>query len=98
MGGIFSIDVLEHMQQKSVEIEEKLINVCEQFDKLKSRVDAHPIQFAKVMKVLKMQIEEILKSKDDVIQTIKSDMTRMTESYIAVLDKQVCRCFVRRCK
>lgn len=83
------------MQQKSLEVEEKLIGINERWDKLKSRLDEEPMKFLKTLKILKNQILEVSKSKDDIIQTVKNDFKRINSTYHAVLEKQVTslRCF-----
>lgn len=77
------------MQEKSLEVEEKLLSINERWDKLKSRLDEEPMKFLKTLKILKSQILELSKSKDDIIQTIKRDLTRINSTYHAVLEKQV---------
>lgn len=75
------------MQQKSVEIEEKIVKIHERWEKLKSRQNDEPQKFLKTLKILKNQIMEVTKSKDDIIQTIKNDLTRINASYHSVLEK-----------
>lgn len=77
------------MQQKSVEIEEKIAKIHERWEKLKSRQNDEPPKFLKTLKILKNQILELIKSKDDIIQTIKTDLTRINQTYHSVLEKHV---------
>lgn len=77
------------MQQKSVEIEYKIVQIHERWEKLKFRQNDEPSKFLKTLKILKNQITELTKSKDDIIQTIKNDMTRINASYHRIVENQV---------
>lgn len=81
--------ILQHMQRKSEEIENKIVQIHERWEKLKSRQNDEPSKFLKTLKILKNQIRELIKSKDDIIQTIKNDMTRINASYNSIVEKQV---------
>lgn len=84
-----SLGIFEHMQQKSVDIEAKIAKIYDRWEKLKSRQDDEPSKFLKTLKILKNQILELTKSKDDIIQTIKTDLTRINATHHSMLEKQV---------
>lgn len=77
------------MQQKSVDIDEKIAKIYKRWEQLKSRHDDEPSKFLKTLKILKNQILELTKSKDDIIQTIKNDLTRINATHNSVLVKRV---------
>lgn len=77
------------MQQKSVDIDEKIAKIYERWEQLKSRQHDEPSKFLKPLKILKNQILELTKSKDDIIQTIKNDLTRINGTHHSVLVKRV---------
>lgn len=76
------------MDQKSAEIEKKLVKIHERWDQLNSRQNDEPAKFLKTLKILKTQILEVIKSKDDIIQTIKNDLSRINASHHSVMVKQ----------
>lgn len=82
------------MKQKSVEIDEKTVNIEKRWEKLKCRQNDEPSKFLKTLKILKNQIQDLTKSKDDIIQTIKNDLSRINSSYHSVLEKQVQRVII----
>lgn len=92
------IGIFDHIQEKSVDIEEKLIKIHERWEKLKSRQNDEPAKFMKTLKILKNQILELTKSKDDIIRTIKTDLTRINGTYHSMLEKQVHEFFSPKCR
>ncbi|KAG4075673.1 hypothetical protein HA402_003498 [Bradysia odoriphaga] len=80
--------MLEHIQEKSVGIEEKLVKIHDRWSKLKSRQNDEPSKFLKTLKLLKTQILEVMQERDDIIQTIKNDLVRINASHKSMLEKQ----------
>ncbi len=78
------------MRQKSVELVGKIVKIHERWEKLKYRSEQNeePSKFLKTIKLIKNQILEVTKTKDDVIKTIKNDLTRINASHQSVLVKQ----------
>ncbi|XP_037026905.1 dynein regulatory complex protein 1 homolog [Bradysia coprophila] len=80
--------MLEHMQEKSVGIEEKLSKIHDRWATLRSRHNDEPSKFLKTLKLLQTQILEVMQERDDIIQTIKNDLIRINASHTSMLEKQ----------
>lgn len=88
MSSIIRIGIVEHMHLKSAELEAKLIKIHDRWEQLKARQKYEPAKFLKTLKVLKNQIQDVTKMKDDIIQTIKNDLVRINATHRTVLDRQ----------